>query len=261
MDTLSRKRIELLGYDIYRRCSSGLPVSDEEMQERLTKIKHNYPNMTLHSLIRECQLKESDDKFKLAPQIKTKILDKIIEENIVSKDILDNILFDYIDPEKTIVYFPGTNKIHMEFSHINNVKHGEYKEYNIDGTIFQIANYEDGILNGITKEFEMGKLFSVANFKDGKLEGETTYYYPNGNIKLQMNFENNVFDGLTTFYNENGKISRQFLNDNNGQVWQKNYYPNGSLREEIFYNKNRPNRIRAWKPDGTEIRFPRLTKY
>jgi antitoxin component YwqK of YwqJK toxin-antitoxin module len=263
MDSLIKKRIELLGYDLYRRCSNGDLVSDIELSKRLSEIQRNYPTLTLEKMIDECRFKESDDKFKKSNHASTRLLDKIMEENILPRDIVENILFDYMEPVKKTEYYNfSKTKLKAEYYVVNREKHGPYKEYFENGKLFQSVNYVDDKPDGLLEEYhENGKISKTAIYKNGELHGELKSFNRNGHPIASLIFKNNNFDGVSTFYDNNGNKSTEFLYKNGDAVWEKSYYPNGQLKEERKYKKYLPDKIRAWRQDGTKIKFPRLTKY
>ena len=266
MDTLSKKRIELLGYDLYRRCSNGELVSETDLSKRLTKIRKDYPSLTLDKLISECQfsqLKESDDKFKKSNVATTRLLDKIMEENVLPRDIVENILFDYMGPKKEKDYHDFySTKLKAEYYVIDGKKHGESKEYDENGKLFQQVNYTNGEENGPFIEYhENGKIARTATYKNGELNGEVKNFDERGNLKASLMFKKNKFNGVSTFYDADGNKSHEFMHKDNEAIWKKSYYPNGQLREQKTYKKFMPDTVRAWREDGTEIKFPRLVKY
>ena len=104
MDELSKRRLYLLGYELYKKCSLGEAVSNKDLSERLCKVNMRYPSLTLNELIGECKLKDKPDKFTKASTESLKILDIIREDEGISDDVLENILLDYIEPEFKRIY-------------------------------------------------------------------------------------------------------------------------------------------------------------
>ena len=265
MDELSKKRLALLGYELYKRCSEGELVSDKELLLRLKKIQNRYPDLTLSKLINECQFKSTSDKFKETTTYSTKVMDRISDENILPKDVLEHVLSDYIGYDDTVTYYPD-GKIHKEFQHIGETKMGKYKEYYPNGKLGIELTFLDDEPHGEEKTYhqENGRLFSQSFFKNGKLNGESKQFSLNGKLQKLSNYKDDKLDGLETSYvdfNAFGFVPRdnpveETFYKNGRKIWSKLYYPSGSLREHIIYNRFRPNTIKAWRRDGTPITDP-----
>jgi antitoxin component YwqK of YwqJK toxin-antitoxin module len=270
MDELSKKRLQILGYELYKRCSEGEVVSDKELKQRFNKIRAKYPTLTLDKLISECKFKETSDKFKETPTYSCKVMDKIADQNIFSKDVLEHVLHGYLGYDNTVTYYPD-GKIHQEFQHVGKTKMGKYKEYFPNGKLAYDLNYVDGKLDGESKIYTTeGSLLLHDFYKNGKLEGPSKAFSSDGKLIKSSNYKNGKLDGLETSYVtflyflgdtvRDYPVEEIFYKDGR-KIWSKTYHSEGRLRDHIIYNRFRPNTIKAWKRDGTPITNPRSEEY
>ena len=99
--------------------------------------------------------------------------------------------------------------------------------YYENGNIFQIANYDNGILNGHRKiYYENNKLETDSNYLKGRLHGKWKTYYENENIKETGSYENGQKEGHWKTYYSNGKLFEQgkYVSDKKVGKWKTNYY-------------------------------------
>ncbi len=162
--------------------------------------------------------------------------------------------------KKIIEFYEGTPQVFAEFYTLDDgTKHGEYKEYYENGKLFQRVNYVNGMVDGICEDYSIqGHLFTRSNFKNGKIHGQTQKFYPDGKVNMSTMFNEGTFHGLSTFYDSCGNKTHEFFHENNNELWQKDYYPNGQIKKERIHKRFALDKLRAWKEDGTEIKFPRL---
>ena len=92
-----------------------------------------------------------------------------------------------------------------------------------NGQIEYEWNYVNGGKHGIQKGWhENGKLSFEQNYVNDHMDGHQKSWYDNGNIQSENNYK---------FTKENF----YFLSENIG--WQREYYENGILKQEEFYNE------------------------
>ena len=90
---------------------------------------------------------------------------------------------------------------------------GKVQNYYADGSLKSVQLYENGLLWDVLKyKDSTGNELSVGDFKDGS--GELIEYYPDGSIFFTKHYKNGKPDGL----------------------W-KEFFPNGSVKSEIDYDK------------------------
>jgi antitoxin component YwqK of YwqJK toxin-antitoxin module len=101
---------------------------------------------------------------------------------------------------------------------------GKKKTYYPNGQIETEWNFVNGAKHGIQRGwYENGKLAFEHNYISDYCDGISRVWYDNGNLQSEHNYK---------FTEEN--INR--LSDKIG--WQKEYYGNGVIKEEWFYNEN-----------------------
>jgi len=145
--------------------------------------------------------------------------------------------------------FYNNDKIKTEANYINGKIHGLFKEYSISGNLIKVLKYEYGklmidSLDTVTVSNRVNKdLFK-------KLKEE---YYPNGALKYLGAYNDSVPVGLHKAYSENGKTINAKKFDDYGNLiaegtynekgrkhgtW-KYYYNTGELKSKGRYNNNR----------------------
>ncbi|MDH3322077.1 MAG: toxin-antitoxin system YwqK family antitoxin [Flavobacteriaceae bacterium] len=107
------------------------------------------------------------------------------------------------------------------------VYQGVVKWYHENGNIFQVVNYDNGVLNGKRQVYyESGKLKSEGNYKQGKREGAWKELHENGKTKETGTYENGQKEGVWKTYYPNGKLKEEgkYVFDKKVDVWKTNYY-------------------------------------
>ena len=275
MNELSKKRLALLGYFIFQKCSLGQPVSSIELENRMETLKGRYPSLTLSQLIETCELSGSEEKERKtgenykpyrvleAGQETLHGIDVLSETTDIPDDVLRNILMDY-DSNLHLKEVENTNRFYTEKYSVskengkrygpfkryykdsgrkiesnfwNDQLDGEHKEYNKDGQLIFQANYKNGKLDGVTKEFEKGQLITEINYKDGKQDGEYKMF-KNGKLFKQMFLKSGLLDGEVKEWFDNGQLRMQeFYKDDKKEGESKIWQINGKLFiHEIYKN-------------------------
>ena len=94
--------------------------------------------------------------------------------------------------------------------------------YKKDGTLLKTIPYENGLPNGLSKEFnDTGLVVAVTRYyrgvrsrretinktdKFGLKQGGWKYFWDNGNLKIEAQYLNNKKHGFFKYYNENGDL-------------------------------------------------------
>jgi len=125
-------------------------------------------------------------------------------------------------------YLNGVKQMEgLSLDPVNDIYQGKIIWYFQNGNKFQVAHYQDGILNGHLKVyFENGKLKSETEYIEGKQDGKWKEHYENGNLKETGFFEKGQKNGSWTTYYTNGKINQEgkYSLDKKIGVWKTNYY-------------------------------------
>jgi len=153
--------------------------------------------------------------------------------------------------KKTIMKFKGSGSEEVMVEKISYSQSGDtliWENYDSKGErdgkwigyvddYFVKGNYKDGGKDGKwTFYYENGQIKLEENYKDDKLDGKGIWYYENGQIQLEKNYKDGKEDGISTFYRENGQIRKE-SNYKDGKksgkwIW---YYENGQIRKESNY--------------------------
>ncbi len=80
-----------------------------------------------------------------------------------------------------------------------------WKFYNTEGQLILEINYKTGKKNGLKKTYREGEL-TTENFVNDVKSGATTYYFPDGKVKLVVNFVAGLEQGFAREYDKNGNI-------------------------------------------------------
>jgi antitoxin component YwqK of YwqJK toxin-antitoxin module len=286
MNELSKKRLALLGYSIFQKCSLGQPVSKDELENRIETIKGRYPSLTVKELIETCELSGSEEKerktgenYKPYRVLKSGQetlhgIDVLSETTDIPEDVLSNILMDYDLNLHLKEVENDTDRFYTEKYTVlkeNGKKYGVYKKYwktnftNLrarTGVIWVEANYWNDQLNGEYKEYDKdGNLIILTNYKDGKLDGEyKKFYYAKfdeednlhrfyeGKLDFQCFYKNDKLEGEYKSFHMNGQLSTQeYYKDGKEEGEHKEWYKNGQLRRKCYYKNG--------KIDGLEQEF------
>lgn len=152
---------------------------------------------------------------------------------------------------------------------------GEWKTYYHNGSLHEISNYKNDILDGDYVEFSSNEIIErkgtyVKGLKDGKWQGkgldyEYTCEYINGNRNGEYRVIFNSgqpkvigyykFDktvGIWQTYNENGTIQKieEFNNVGNKTGTWKYFYPNSELKEERSYVNQNEYSVKEYFDNG-----------
>ena len=152
-----------------------------------------------------------------------------------------------------------TGKIKSEGNRKNFQLDSTWKFYNEEGVMVLEYYYKNGKKNGLRKNFDAKEKFLVSeeNYIDDLKQGTTKYYYRNGKDKLIIPFldgreEGPGFEYDTTgtiislidykagFIKRNEKINRRDKSGLKQGVW-KEFYPNGTLKNECTYMEGKKN--------------------
>jgi len=119
------------------------------------------------------------------------------------------------------------------------------KEYYEDGSVKSILamNKErnEGTLRGYYKTGELETEGRVKDMEGGcgwmvmPIEGPVKTYYKSGKLKSEGNWENNCAEGVHTNYYPDGKIQYEVFYEKNIRVKRRNYNSDDSLHEEIIF--------------------------
>lgn len=116
------------------------------------------------------------------------------------------------------------------------IKMGIYNKFYDDGKILEVANYNEGKLNGErTLYHPNGKIMQKENYVDNKYEGKFTAYFEDGSLQQEGFYKDNMMNGVWKNYsnvNKNMVKDETTLKDNRIEGLYREYYPNGKIYAE-----------------------------
>jgi antitoxin component YwqK of YwqJK toxin-antitoxin module len=156
--------------------------------------------------------------------------------------------------------FYPEGQVKTEAGYLDDLLHGYYKEYAINGDLLKIVKYEQGIV--LKQATEVQKM---------ELQQE---YYPNGKVKISAMFRNGVQEGLMQEYDSLGNVIRseeysggrlagEGIVKEDGErhgAW-KEFYHDGSLKATGNYDHGK--QTGEWKyfyPNGKTEQIGRFGK-
>ncbi|MDC0404452.1 hypothetical protein OAM26_05445 [Porticoccaceae bacterium] len=168
--------------------------------------------------------------------------------------------------------------IHKSVPYKNGVKHGTLEFLYDNGKPYIIAQYNKGVLDGLTRIYDVegyleeetvrkgGVLVSTKLYQTGKLSFEQTLkantefnvtsYWPNGNIEYQGTIKDGQLDGNFKEFNESGDLqasSNYRMGRRDGQT--TTYQSDGTPSVNINYISGKPQgEISIYYPDG-QVKF------
>lgn len=115
---------------------------------------------------------------------------------------------------------------------------GKWIFYYADGkTIVSEENYENGLLNGLSKSFyKTGKVTELLLYKDGKLDGNIKRFSDEGILLDDLIYVNGKLNGVAKYYDTNGNLTLTGTYENDEKVGDWQYFDNG---EQVNTNKNK----------------------
>jgi len=116
------------------------------------------------------------------------------------------------------------------------VKHGPYQKFTLDGTLLEEGTYVDGQLHGELKKYIAGKIASIETMEMGVYQGLYQSFYPDGGVNSVGIYEQDKMVGVWKRYYKNGQLMEEVSfegNLENGPF--KEYYENGNIKAEGTY--------------------------
>ncbi|MCL2390012.1 MAG: hypothetical protein FWD54_02720 [Endomicrobia bacterium] len=155
---------------------------------------------------------------------------------------------------------------------------GEVKEFDEDGKLAYIWNYDDNELNGATYKFyPSGEKLYVLNYKNNELDGTAKKFYEDGTLEEKVLYEkgniqtaeaylkngncyrysykDNKLNGVSYLYDKNNRLIESSNYKNNIlEGATKKYYLSGSIKSEMEYVRGKlDGYVRHYDEKGYEV--------
>lgn len=121
---------------------------------------------------------------------------------------------------------------------------GEWRVYNLKGTLVRMDSYKNDSISGISRTYWIDgkRIMEEREFLNGQKHFIERGYIKNNQLQFESSVMNNKMNGLTKeYYDEDGSLKREmFFTDDvmNGSF--KYYYPGGKLWIETEYKNGKP---------------------
>lgn len=102
-------------------------------------------------------------------------------------------------------------------------------------TILSEGEIPDG---RVVERYDSGKIKNIFIYKNGKKNGKAFAFYENGKLKKEATYLDDNPTGVTKIYYENGRLMVESKIVNSKNIYYKDYYENGQLKQEIYYKGN-----------------------
>lgn len=146
-------------------------------------------------------------------------------------------------------YYPN-GKIAQKGSYINGKETGTWQWFYPNGNLRREEEYIRGYADGPSTEYsETGEIIAQGEFLEGERQGK--WIIKTGDITLKGSYDNGLRDGVWQYFYSDStlKFQGEFIQgEPNG--WHKNYYPNGKIKSEKYYNMGR--REKTWRYYSSE---------
>ena len=125
-----------------------------------------------------------------------------------------------------------------EQTFVNDKLNGQWKTFNLKGTMVSYQTYKNDTLHGIARNYWIDgqSIMEEKEYFNGPNKFIVKEYHKPGVLKRQMMIENGALNGPGKRYYENGKLEEEvyFTNDELDKT-RKYYHPNGQLWIEQEY--------------------------
>lgn len=97
--------------------------------------------------------------------------------------------------------YHANGKVQFEYSHKNNLREGNWRQYRDDGTIYEECTYKNGKIEGVKITYHTNeKKKFVNNYINGIRNGESLYYNDEGKLVSKSNYKMGKKVGKTQWY-------------------------------------------------------------
>jgi antitoxin component YwqK of YwqJK toxin-antitoxin module len=143
-----------------------------------------------------------------------------------------------------------------ECMYVMGLRHGVFKEYNLQGSLVKEETYEMGILHGPSRTwFETGLLFTETFYEKGKMSGPSAEWYQSGQLKCVSTYQDDIKHGPYLTYHENGhKSIESFFMEGEIHGIVQYWYSCGNRWTESLYEKGKKVYEKIWSRTGVLLR-------
>ena len=141
-----------------------------------------------------------------------------------------------------------------EQSYANDKLNGEWRTYNLRGTVIRTQQYQNDSLNGLSRDYWIdGKtIMEEREFFKGSSKYIVRTFYKSGKPEAEQSYENGFVNGFSKKYYENGKLSENItIKGGTPDGPAKRYYEDGTIKEEVTFAHGQFSNVRKYYyPNG-----------
>lgn len=87
----------------------------------------------------------------------------------------------------------------------------------------------------VVERYDSGKIKNIFTYKNGKRNGKAFGFYESGKLKKEVIFLDDNPIGISKMYYENGNLMVESKIVDGKNIYYKEYYENGQLKQEVYY--------------------------
>jgi len=169
-------------------------------------------------------------------------------------------------------FYWDNGKIMAKGKYINqNLKDSVWEYYGTDGYLMMKETFKNGILDGISISYYRNAKrtpVKIAEFKNGKLNGVYKEFFEDSIVKLEIYYKDGLRNGPIYVYHPNGSIyiSGYYKNDLSNGIWRKYdkkgnvveewEYIDGLRKDDEKYSKEFAKKVKEWEKIKGKIPEP-----
>ncbi|SHG14427.1 toxin-antitoxin system YwqK family antitoxin [Flavobacterium defluvii] len=138
-------------------------------------------------------------------------------------------------------YFFSSEILRLKESYINGKNNGLTTNYNRNGNVSSICNFENDTISGIYEVYNANKLNQVYHYDKGQQNGPFTTFYSNGAVLSEGFIINNEINSNKTIYSQSGKISSIETYLSGYLTHIETFTDNGDIENSIDYKNKTGN--------------------
>ncbi len=195
-------------------CVVVLIVSTETYQNSLKRVLGEHLPDTKKMVDKVEKFKEDLDVKKV----------KKIKKKLTSSSYKDTIRF-------------STGEIQYIDMILDGQRDGVTEEFNKDGSLRMNWIYDNGKLNGDSKQFFSDGSYAIWTYKNDEVQKGKTYYNTNA-LKEEYSYKDNFKDGYSYRYYKSGEVKTKWLYNNDLVIEWTGFYKNGKVKLNFTFEEN-----------------------
>lgn len=151
------------------------------------------------------------------------------------------------------VYKNAFGNVQVEASYKNGLLHGPYKVYFMNGKLSNLFHYENGIKNGVVKNYShvTGNVSYEAFYVKDTLEGLEKSFYDTGELSAEYYYHKGKLNGpFSVYYKNKTTKSTGFYEDDQIAGKMYAYYSTGDLKTIYEYVDGKEIKTTHFLPEG-----------